>query len=131
MYDELIAKLKFAESVASESEKYTWASLCMAARKAIEDLRQKYLDSECDAIELTGELASKPFWMDASECVPKRSDPKNRREWFLVALESGMVQSLAYEFDDDSSLGKGWHMTGSPVTHWMPLPKHPKEMEID
>ena len=45
-----------------------------------------------------------------------------RRQWYLVALESGTVLTLSYEFDEDR-----WQGVGSPVTHWMPLPEAPKE----
>jgi len=49
-----------------------------------------------------------------------------RRQWYLVALESGTVLTLSYEFDEDR-----WQGVGSPVTHWMPLPEPPKEDEDD
>lgn len=44
-----------------------------------------------------------------------------RRQWYLVALESGTVLTLSYEFDEDR-----WQGIGSPVTYWMPLPEPPE-----
>lgn len=129
MYEELLFKLRFAEKIAADSDKETWASLCGDAAAAIENLRRKYLQSEMDAINLTGELAIRPFWISVKDRLPEKSDQKNRREWFLVAMESGAVDKVAFEFDEDSCFGRGWHQTGSPVTHWMYLPKTPKEME--
>ena len=65
-------------------------------------------------------------WISVKDRLPER--PPNvdgrlvRRKWFLVALKSGDVLSLSYEFDEDR-----WQGFGSPVTHWMPLPEPPKE----
>ena len=136
MYEELIAKLKFAEGAAAEMSQNTLSLLLQESWKTIEYLRQQYLDSErqqyldseCDAIELTGELADKPFWRDVNEVEPTKSDPNAVREWFLVALQSGVVTECCFEFDRNSCFGYGWHSTGSPITHWMPMPKHPREM---
>jgi len=65
-------------------------------------------------------------WISVKDRLPER--PPNvdglivRRKWFLAALESGVVLSLSYEFDEDR-----WQGVGSPVTHWMPLPEPPEE----
>ena len=131
MFAELIAKLKFAECAAAEVNQNAVSLLCQESWKAIEYLRQRYLESECDAIELTGELADKPFWRDVNEVEPVKSDPNVVREWFLVALQSGVVTECCFEFDRNSCYGYGWHSsTGSPITHWMSLPKHPREKEL-
>lgn len=67
-------------------------------------------------------LPSAQQWIPCNERLPKK--PKNyphceiRRTYFLVSLESGCVQSLAYEFDRDE-----WQITASPVIAWMPLPE--------
>ena len=69
-------------------------------------------------------------WISVKERLPER--PKGwprceiRRCYFLVALKSGCVKSLGFEFGD-----MRWHTTGSPVTHWMPLPEPPKEVVED
>ena len=69
-------------------------------------------------------------WVSVKDRPPER--PENwphceiERCYFLVALESGCVKSLGFDFAD-----MRWHTTGSPVTHWMPLPKPPKEGKHD
>ena len=64
-------------------------------------------------------LPAAPRWVRCEERLPK---PRFAREWYLVALESGCVKTLAFERDTNE-----WWETGSPVTHWMPLPEPPKE----
>lgn len=68
-------------------------------------------------------------WISVKDRLPERphdvEGPIVRRKWYLVALESGAVLTNAYEFDDDRWLG-----IGSPVTHWMPLPKAPEEGNV-
>ena len=69
-------------------------------------------------------------WISVKERLP---EPRFAREWYLVALESGCVKTLAYEkpMVKGALFHKGWHETASPVTHWMPLPEPPKEGEHD
>lgn len=57
-------------------------------------------------------------WIKCSERLP---EPRFAREWYLVALESGCVKTLAFEKTENR-----WHETGSPVKHWMPLPDAPE-----
>lgn len=69
-------------------------------------------------------------WIPVTERLPKR--PENwprcelRRCYFLVALESGCVKSLGFEFATME-----WHTVGSPVTHWRPLPEPPKKKTVN
>lgn len=78
------------------------------------------------------DVEPKRKWIPVTEGLPKR--PENwprcelRRCYFLVALESGCVKSLGFEFATME-----WHPVGSPVTHWMPLPEPPKKerKEVD
>lgn len=67
-----------------------------------------------------------PRWISVKERLPERPDNwphcAIRRCYFLVALESGCVESLGFDFGE-----MRWHYTGSTVTHWMPLPEQPKE----
>ena len=86
------------------------------AADAIEELLK-----DRDAAYLVGhQLADKlPVWIPVTERLP---EPKFAREWFLVCLASGCIETLAFERDRNC-----WWETGSPVTHWMPLPAPPKE----
>lgn len=72
------------------------------------------------------ELEAAQQWISVKDRLPERPDnwPKCeiRRCYYLVALESGCVKSLGFEFGD-----MRWHATGSPVTHWMQLPEPQKE----
>lgn len=86
-----------------------------------------------DVVELYEELKAIPAadvversqWISVKERPP---EPRSAREWYLVALESGCVKTLAYEKSTvkGALFHKGWHETASPVTHWMPLPEPPK-----
>ena len=75
------------------------------------------------------DVEPKRKWIPVTEGLPKR--PENwprceiRRCYFLVALESGCVKSLGFEFATME-----WHPVGSPVTHWTPLPEPPKEANV-
>lgn len=65
-------------------------------------------------------------WISVKDRLPVRPPDVRglpvRRQWYLVALESGTVLTLSYEFDEDR-----WQGVGSPVTHWMPLPEPPEK----
>lgn len=70
-------------------------------------------------------------WVSVKDRMPERPPAVDgvlvRREWYLVALESGAVLTISYEFDDER-----WQTVGSPVTHWMPLPEPPpKEGDVE
>lgn len=56
----------------------------------------------------------------------KRVNLEARVGYVLERVESGCVKSLGFDFAD-----MRWHTTGSPVTHWMPLPEPPKEGKHD
>ena len=65
-----------------------------------------------------------PEWNSVNDRLPDPSDkePGAVRKWYLVALESGCVTVGCYEFEL-----RQWGFTGTPITHWMPLPEPPKE----
>ncbi len=69
-------------------------------------------------------------WISVKDRLPERPPDVCgllvRRQWYLVALETGTVLTLSYEFDEDR-----WQSVGSPVTHWMPLPEPPEEVSED
>lgn len=124
MYEELIKRLKSESTLP-----YSAIKDMRDAADVIEKLTKKYLASEVDNTNLTGLLAeehAKHMWILVTERLPKKPEgyPKCeiRRTYYLVALKSGCVETLGYEFDRDE-----WQVTGSPVVAWMPLPEPPKE----
>ena len=78
----------------------------------------------------SADVVERPQWISVKERLP---EPRFAREWYLVALESGCVKTLAYEkpMVKGALFHKGWHETASPVTHWMPLPEPPKKRGCD
>ena len=83
----------------------------------VRDLLVKLMRGQERWISVKDEMPEKPEGYPHSEI---------RRSYFLVALKSGCVESLGFEFDRMQ-----WQHTGSPVTHWMPLPEPPKEVKQD
>jgi hypothetical protein len=61
-------------------------------------------------------------WIPVSELLPKKPNIGTHRGWYIVALESGCVMSLGFDYETEE-----WFHTGSPVSHWMPLPAPPKD----
>lgn len=111
MYDELVQKLRSVEDI-WQSEEEQWM-----------------LDA-ADAIEkLTGELANKPKWISVTERLPGYGDyvlcigPK----WgYYICEYRGLILGL-----DLASRIPYFAARGKPVTvtHWMPLPEPPKEVD--
>ena len=68
-------------------------------------------------------------WIPVEERLPKPEFKDQQRGFYLVTLSNGVVKELIYEFRhyDNMMFDVGWHDTAFPVTHWMPLPKAPKE----
>lgn len=97
--------------------------------------QDKLLKDNADAIEEL--LAKVPKWISVEERLPERTNPTHARDTYLVRLESGCVKTLFYEYDNSDRcrpemsllFSEGWGKTASPVTHWMPLPTPPKEVE--
>ena len=73
--------------------------------------------------------AQVPRWISVEERLPKPELKDQQRGFYLVTLSNGVVKELMYEFRhyDNMMFDVGWHDTAFPVTHWMPLPKAPKE----
>jgi hypothetical protein len=110
----------------------------MNRREAIETIKKAIAQVEWDySMEIAAAFdfaiadmkiceANNAGWISVKDRLPER--PENwphceiKRCYFLVAMESGCVKSLGFDFAD-----MRWHTTGSPVTHWMPLPEPPKE----
>ena len=131
MYDDLIVQIRQLQHwfKPNGSDQFNPYEILEQAANAIEELRKAVLRLE-DESGIYDELPTfyiyPTKWIPVTERLPKK--PKNypkceiRRAYFLVALESGCVKSLGYEFDRDE-----WQITGSPVVAWMPLPEPPKE----
>jgi hypothetical protein len=131
MYRELVTALR--KRAVDLPEKFSRNAenidLLMKASDAIERLDMKLQGANAAIAGMQREIErmvidsanSKPKWIPVSERLPENPHGL-RREYFLVALESGCVESLGYDFDCNR-----WHITGSPVTHWMPLPQPPVE----
>ena len=138
MYDELAKKLRHCENEISCNDcEYTYhcggeKTIIGEAADAIEDLQGFLGEAERDRDEYMERLDKTfdlmPKWISVKERSPEKPEgyPKCeiRRTYYLVALKSGCVESLGYEFDRDE-----WQITGSPVVAWMPLPEPPKESE--
>ena len=69
-------------------------------------------------------LESPRDWTPCAEGMPIRPDGKDiKRDWYIVTLETGMVTLRAYEFDERSPFGYGFHEQNIiPVIAWQPLP---------
>lgn len=68
-------------------------------------------------------------WISVEDRLPKPTFSGQQRGFYIVALENGVVKELAYEFNhyENMLFSVGWHDTAYPVTHWMPMPKPPKQ----
>lgn len=93
----------------------------------IDDIVSLNVHMDIDAVRRAiNDVPAVSGWISVKDRLPVRPPDVCgllvRRQWYLVALESGAVLTLSYEFDEDR-----WGGVGSPVTHWMPLPEAPKE----
>lgn len=113
-YEELVKRLR---------EHNGWAlnETLDEAADAIEELSRKYTEERNAAVELTGELASKPHWIPVTERLPKIG------ETVIVAIKSKMHKG-AY-IVQTSFLCCDNTFTLDDVDMWMPLPEPPKEDE--
>lgn len=99
-----------------------------AQKETIGELRKRN-DAQADVID--------EEWTSVEERLPERTNPMHARDTYLVRLESGCIKTLFYEYDNSDRcrpgmsplFSEGWEKTSVPVTHWMPLPKAPKEVE--
>lgn len=134
MYEELIQRLREAgETLDAMADFIVFPNLGMLANlmneaaNAIEELDMKLHGANAAIAGMQREIErmvidsvnSKPKWIPVTERLP---NPTFAREWYLVALESGCVTTLGFERETMQ-----WHITGSPVAYWMPIPKPPKE----
>ena len=144
MYEALVARIRYHIQKANfMGLKEAESTLLLAeAADSIEELSRKYIEERNAAVELTGELASKPRWIPVTERLPDEGrylalttpsvnggEPYARILRFSENLESvdrydfeGINRSGWYYYDDE--FGQIEVVT---VTHWMPLPQPPKE----
>lgn len=132
MYENLVTRLrKYASTdhcIRVSIDGVTLSKSYSEAADAIEELSRKYIEERNVAVELTGELASKPRWIPVAEQLPGDNQDvlvmvhwrdyqedmmcygrKSKTRWFLW---NGELAEIFNGFD---------------VTHWMPLPQPPKE----
>ncbi len=131
MYDELIRSLRCCADNPCYDCKFRgiYMDSCVDTLKteaadAIEELSRKYIEERNAAVELTGELASKPRWISVEDDLP---------EVFKHVLVNipGMspfptVQD-AFREKNGMWYSNGFRYGADEITHWMPLPKGPEE----
>lgn len=108
-----------------------WTALCKYGKAQYPIVTQEIID-RLAAYEDTGlapEEVQQMRWIPVEERLPKPEFKDQQRGFYLVTLSNGVVKELIYEFRhyDNMMFDVGWHDTAFPVTHWMPLPKAPKE----
>ena len=117
MYDELIKRLRNRRICIQQLGTLNDYPLLCEADDAIEELSKKYLDSEVDNTNLTGWLAeehAKHLWIPVTERLPDKDQTV-----------------LAYCAEDNFCYISRMHQSFEDydVTHWIPLPKMPKDGE--
>ena len=102
------------------------AQRMLDAADAIEELSRKYTEERNAAVELTGELASKPRWISVEEALPDQNDGR----LYICLIVGGEYDQLSWYELCDFAEGRFWTQESASechVTHWMPLPEPPKE----
>lgn len=128
MYDELVKTLRLRAALWEKM--YDEDNVLKQAADAIEEMSRKYIEERNAAVELTGELASKPRWIPVTERLPEEKTPV--QVTYLGYNDkkprTDMIACLYY--------GYWCYWDGAPcsynkckveVTHWMPLQPAPKE----
>ena len=140
MYDELINSLRYEASFAYlGSDEKRLAKMMRDAADAIEELQQiaNHYEEEskgwwlaaCDAKEERERLKEQiPKWIPVSERLPKND------EFVIVTVkdERGDYPYIYSDFGWYFAKAECWIVDNekrNDITHWMPLPKPPKEEE--
>ena len=78
-----------------------------------------------EAYEAGYTAGSKRDWTPCAVGLPIRPEGKEiKRDWYIVTLGTGIVTLRAYEFDERSPFGYGFHEQNIiPVVAWQPLPE--------
>lgn len=112
-----------------------WHALCEYGISPCPVVTQEVIDrlAAYEDTGLTPEEVQQMRWIPVEERLPKPELKDQQRGFYLVTLSNGVVKELMYEFRhyDNMMFDVGWHDTAFPVTHWMPLPKAPKEEKKD
>lgn len=95
---------------------------------AIEELSRKYTEERNAAVELTGELASKPRWIPVKESLPEGEviavnalkGSYGYREYIIGYVDEDYESDSGYSCESEGEILVN-------VTHWMPLPEPPRE----
>lgn len=117
MYEELVKRLN-----AYSAEHECHGGITAEAADAIEELSREYesiAKSLTESVELVRKL-KKPRWIPVTERLPKKWT------WVLVCFDGADVPSTAFVNSTSNWIGEDMY-TNYDVTHWMPLPKPPKE----
>ena len=108
-----------------------WTAVCEYGSSPCPVVTQEVIDrlAAYEDTGLTPEEVQQMRWIPVEERLPKPEFKDQQRGFYLVTLSNGVVKELMYEFRhyDNMMFDVGWHDTAFPVTHWMPLPKVPKE----
>ena len=128
MYKNMIKKLRDK----AECHDYNgWVETAVEleeAADAIEELSRLYAEERNAAVELTGELASKPRWIPVTEKLPET----NVTVIVTDGRSTGMGWIDSYDWEDYRGIERIWYapntlVAENNITHWMPLPEPPKE----
>lgn len=126
MYEELVKELRDSEEWATKDGGIPVGLIyrLSQAADAIEELSRKYTEERNAAVELTGELASKPWWIPVTERLPEHlaSVIVHRKDGGIFMWEYFDTPQTDECWIDDSMNIYSFY----DVTHWMPLPQPPK-----
>ena len=100
------------------------------AANVIEELSRKYTEERNAAVELTGELASKPRWIPVTEFPPEGETYGDTTFSVEVLGTEGFTYRKAYyNFKYKVWLDGNEEQEWPSITYWMYLPDLPKEDE--
>ena len=98
----------------------------MKIERAIEILdpehreHSKNLEEVNEACQMGMEALERTRWIPCSERLPNDGE-------FVLAYKNGQFEVQEYEKRRNGWISGGWFWSLCTVTHWMPLPKPPKE----
>ena len=93
---------------------------------AAADLIEKLIDRCARYAEEIAVAQERPRWIPVTERLPE--DPMKKYIVFSPHPHGNIVDVGRY-LGADGWVLEGWYLTQSAVTHWMPLPEPPEEVE--